>query len=70
MSRNHVAVSAEALLQNFDNFVNSVDTTKLATVIDELGKFLEYGSSHPDRGDVFALQEIAESASRSKRPFS
>jgi hypothetical protein len=38
-------------------------------IIDELGKFLEYGASHPDRGDVFVLQGIAEVASRSKRPF-
>ena len=45
------------------------DVAGVLLIIDELGKFLEYGSSHPDRGDVFALQEIAEAASRSKRPF-
>ena len=34
-----------------------------------LGKFLEYGANYPDRGDVFVLQDIAEAASRSARPF-
>ncbi len=41
----------------------------LLLVIDELGKFLEYGASHPDHGDVYVLQELAEAASRSSRPF-
>lgn len=45
------------------------DACGLLLVIDELGKFLEYGASHPDRGDVFVLQELAEAASRSARPF-
>ena len=38
-------------------------------VIDELGKFLEYGASNPEQGDVFVLQELAEAATRSPRPF-
>jgi len=38
-------------------------------IVDELGKFLEYGATNPDQGDVFVLQELAESATRSKRPF-
>ncbi len=38
-------------------------------IIDELGKFLEYGASNPDQGDVFVLQELAEAATRSSRPF-
>jgi hypothetical protein len=45
------------------------DTLGMLLIIDELGKFLEYGASHPDRGDVFVLQELAEAAARSKRPF-
>ena len=45
------------------------DAGGLLLVIDELGKFLEYGASHPERGDVFVLQELAEAASRSPRPF-
>lgn len=38
-------------------------------IVDELGKFLEYGATNPERGDVFVLQELAESATRSARPF-
>ncbi len=41
----------------------------LLLIVDELGKFLEYGASNPDRGDVFVLQELAEAATRSSRPF-
>jgi hypothetical protein len=37
--------------------------------VDELGKFLEYGASNPELGDVFVLQELAEAATRSQRPF-
>lgn len=37
----------------------------LLVVIDELGKFLEYAAQHPDHGDVFVLQDLAEFASRS-----
>jgi hypothetical protein len=45
------------------------DAAGILLIVDELGKFLEYGASNPDRGDVFVLQELAESATRSKRPF-
>ena len=38
-------------------------------VIDELGKFLEYAAGHPDEGDVFVLQSLAEAAARSEKPF-
>ncbi|MDW8244361.1 MAG: hypothetical protein RMJ88_14225 [Thermogemmata sp.] len=38
-------------------------------IIDELGKFLEYGASNPARSDIFVLQELAELAARSERPF-
>jgi hypothetical protein len=41
----------------------------LLLVIDELGKFLEYAASHPEDGDVFALQTLAEAAARSEKPF-
>jgi hypothetical protein len=37
----------------------------LLVVIDELGKYLEYAALHPDRQDVFFLQELAETAARS-----
>ena len=37
----------------------------LLVVIDELGKFVEYAVQHPERGDVFVLQSLAEFAARS-----
>lgn len=37
----------------------------LLLIIDELGKFLEFAASHPDRQDVFLLQRLAEAAARS-----
>ena len=37
----------------------------LLLVIDELGKFLEYAAQDPVQGDVFVLQTLAESATRS-----
>jgi energy-coupling factor transporter ATP-binding protein EcfA2 len=41
----------------------------LLLIVDELGKFLEFGASNPEQGDVFVLQELAEAATRSARPF-
>lgn len=39
-------------------------------VLDELGKFLEEAALHPERDDVYALQQLAEMASRSgAHPF-
>lgn len=39
-------------------------------ILDELGKFLEYVTYHPEREDVYILQQLAEKASRSgKYPF-
>lgn len=37
----------------------------LLLVIDEMGKFLEYSVLHPEQGDIFVLQELAEAAVRS-----
>lgn len=37
----------------------------LLLLIDELGKFLEYGVAHPERQDVYLLQRLAEAAARS-----
>src|SRR5581483_10724605 len=42
----------------------------LLIILDELGKFLEYGALHPEVQDVLLLQSIAEAAARSWRnPF-
>lgn len=43
--------------------------TGFLLIVDELGKFLEFGSCNSDQGDVFVLQELAEAATRYKRPF-
>ncbi len=45
------------------------ESAGLLLVVDELGKFLEYGAAHPEQGDVFVLQELAEAAARSAKPF-
>lgn len=45
------------------------DAAGILLIVDELGKFLEYGASNPEQGDLFVLQELAEAATRSKRPF-
>ena len=41
--------------------------TGLLLLVDEAGKFLEYAAAHPQAGDVFALQELAEAASRAPK---
>ena len=41
--------------------------TGLLMVIDELGKFLEYATQYPTRGDMFVLQSLAELADRSEQ---
>lgn len=38
----------------------------LLLVIDELGKFLEFATMHPEHQDIYLLQRLAETASRSK----
>jgi len=55
---------ANEYLERFGN-----DAAGILLIVDELGKFLEYGASNPEQGDVFVLQELAEAAARSKRPF-
>lgn len=44
--------------------VHSLTGGGLFVVVDELGKMLEYAAVHPDEGDIFALQMLAERASR------
>ena len=55
---------ANAYLERFGS-----EAAGILLIVDELGKFLEYGASNPEQGDVFVLQELAEAATRSKRPF-
>ena len=39
----------------------------LLIILDELGKFLEFAALHPDRQDIFLLQQLAELSTRSSR---
>ena len=41
--------------------------TGLLLIIDELGKFLEFAAQHPNQGDMFVLQSLAELADRSQQ---
>ncbi len=52
-----------------DYLQQSGNAAGILLIVDELGKFLEYGATNPEQGDVFVLQELAEAATRSKRPF-
>ena len=55
---------ANEYLARFDS-----EAAGILLIVDELGKFLEFGASNPEQGDVFVLQELAEAATRSRRPF-
>jgi hypothetical protein len=39
----------------------------LLIILDELGKFLEFAALHPERQDIYFLQQLAETATRSSR---
>lgn len=41
----------------------------LLLVLDEMGKPLEYLANHPESGDIFLLQELAEFVDRSQNPI-
>lgn len=61
--------SDEAVLALLDEVGEYLVTSQRATgvllILDELGKFLEFAALHPDRQDIFFLQRLAETASRS-----
>jgi hypothetical protein len=55
-----------ALLQEAVSFLkNSGKADGIVIILDELGKFLEFVALHPDRQDIYLLQMLAETASRS-----
>jgi hypothetical protein len=60
----HLFVEANEYLDRFGSEAGGI-----LLIIDELGKFLEYGAGNPEQGDVFILQELAEVSTRSARPF-
>ena len=53
------------LLDDISNYAVRRGSSGLLLVLDELGKFLEYASLHPDRDDIHVLQRLAEAAARS-----
>ena len=58
------------LLGDISDYAVGHGSSGLLLVLDELGKFLEYASMHPERDDVHLLQRLAEAAARSGyRPF-
>ena len=81
VSNSEAARSAERALQRAITDGNDSDLVKgvslardavaaiqlqgIVLVMDELGKFLEHAAIHPAQDDVFALQSLAEVASRS-----
>jgi hypothetical protein len=44
--------------------------TGILLLVDEAGKFLEYAATHPQAGDIFVLQELAEAAARAPQDAS
>lgn len=55
----------DAVLRLRDAVMEGGDYDGVLLVVDEMGKFLEAANADPSGGDVFRLQELAESASRS-----
>jgi hypothetical protein len=55
-----------ALLQEAVSYLrHSGKAGGIVIILDELGKFLEFVALHPDRQDIYLLQMLAETASRS-----
>ena len=55
----------EAVLEANTRIIAESKGQGLLLIIDELGKFLEFAVFHPQRQDVFLLQQLAEAASHS-----
>ena len=68
-AENGVAPSASEITTLFESATREVcesGGSGLLLVVDELGKFLEYATQHPTKGDMFILQTLAEFADRSE----
>jgi hypothetical protein len=57
--------TVNAILEANSQIIADSKGQGLLIVVDELGKFLEFAALNPHRQDVFVLQRLAESASRS-----
>ena len=62
-------LSGERVVSLFEETSKALAETRLANglllVVDELGKFLEFAAGHSSDSDVYLLQSLAESATRS-----
>jgi hypothetical protein len=59
------------VIENLASLVNESEEYRgVLVIVDELGKLFEYSVSHPEQGDMFVIQEIAEASCRSgKEPL-
>ena len=55
------------LLDANSELISKGKANGLLLILDELGKFLEFAALHPDRQDIFLLQQLAEASTRSGR---
>ena len=66
---------SHSIIQWIQSFLSTITSTSLnfrgiLLIFDEMGKPLEFASSHPEEVDVYLLQELAEFANRSsENPF-
>jgi len=54
----------EALVRVIQHLQESGKARGVLLIIDELGKFLEYGARDPENGDIYVLQQLAEATAR------
>jgi hypothetical protein len=66
-SVNADANAVELVLEANTEIIASEAAEGLLIIIDELGKFLEFAALHPERQDVYFLQQLAEASSRSSK---
>ncbi len=64
------AVPGRSIVAVFERVAEKVCSSRnpghgLLVVVDELGKLLDYAAAHPERSDIFVLQELAEASRRS-----
>ena len=59
----HVAI--DVIVDASSEIISKQKGQGLLIILDELGKFLEFAALHPERQDVFFLQQLGEVASRS-----
>lgn len=64
-----LSIPDDKIVESFIEFSRLVKSKSKGSgvllILDELGKFLEFAAMYPDRQDIFLLQQLAETASRS-----